>query len=67
MVRLLYRGRAYRGNRIINHYDAPLWKLPVFVKAGAIIPITHPHNNVTQNRSEIAQIRNLSWSKKYFC
>ncbi|MFK8287751.1 TIM-barrel domain-containing protein [Capnocytophaga canimorsus] len=43
-----FTGQAYRGNRIINHYDAPLWKLPVFVKAGAIIPITHPHNNVTQ-------------------
>ncbi len=41
-----YTGEKYEGGRVINNFDAPLWKLPVFVKAGAIIPMTNPNNNV---------------------
>lgn len=41
-----FTGETYEGGRIINNFDAPLWKLPVFVKAGAIIPTTMPNNNV---------------------
>ena len=43
-----FSGEHYKGGRIINSYDAPLWKQPVFVKAGAIVPLTHPHNNVAE-------------------
>ncbi|NLI36412.1 MAG: DUF5110 domain-containing protein [Bacteroidales bacterium] len=43
-----FTGEKYKGNRIINSFDAPLWKLPVFVKAGAIIPMANPNNNVSQ-------------------
>ena len=43
-----FSGEHYKGGRIINNYDAPLWKQPLFVKAGAIVPLTHPHNNVTE-------------------
>lgn len=43
-----FTGEKYTGNRILNYFEAPLWKLPVFVRAGAIIPITHPHNNVAE-------------------
>ena len=43
-----FTGEAYEGGRIINNFDAPLWKLPVFVKAGAIIPTTAPNNNLKQ-------------------
>jgi alpha-glucosidase (family GH31 glycosyl hydrolase) len=43
-----YSGEHYKGGRIINNYDAPLWKQPLFVKAGAIVPLTHPHNNVNE-------------------
>ncbi len=43
-----FSGEHYKGGRIINNYDAPLWKQPVFVKAGAIVPLTHPHNNVNE-------------------
>ena len=32
----------------INNFAAPLWKLPVFVKNGAIIPMTNPNNNVSE-------------------
>lgn len=35
----------YPGGRIINNVDAPVWKLPVFVKGGAIIPMATPTNH----------------------
>lgn len=43
-----FTGEIYEGNRIINNFDAPIWKLPVFVKNGAIIPLTNPNNNVSE-------------------
>lgn len=43
-----FTGEKYEGGRIINNFDTPLWKLPVFVKAGAIIPMTAPNNNVKE-------------------
>ncbi len=39
-------GYQFEGNQIINNFDSPLWKLPIFVKRGAIIPMTNPNNNV---------------------
>ena len=47
-----YTGESYEGGKIWNEIDAPLWKLPVFVKAGAIIPMTRPTNNVTEIPSD---------------
>lgn len=41
-----FTGDVYQGGCIINNFAAPLWKLPVFVKKGAIIPMVHPNNNV---------------------
>ena len=43
-----FTGDKYAGDRIINSFDAPLWKLPLFVRNGAIIPMTDPNNNVAQ-------------------
>lgn len=43
-----FSGEIYDGNKIINNINAPLWKLPVFVKLGAIIPLTNPNNNPSQ-------------------
>ncbi|MBE8713639.1 TIM-barrel domain-containing protein [Sphingobacterium hungaricum] len=43
-----FAAQSYEGNRVINNFDAPIWKLPVFVKAGSIIPITNPNNNVSE-------------------
>lgn len=43
-----FSGNTYFGDRIINNFDAPLWKLPVFVKAGAIIPLYEPNNNLKE-------------------
>ncbi len=41
-----FTGHIYEGGKIYNDIEMPLWKLPVYVKNGAIIPMTHPHNNV---------------------
>ena len=43
-----FSGEKYAGGRIINNFDSPLWKLPVFVKDGSIIPMTNPNNNVSE-------------------
>jgi alpha-glucosidase (family GH31 glycosyl hydrolase) len=43
-----FSGEKYTGNSILNTFDAPIWKLPVFVKAGAIIPLANPNNNVAE-------------------
>ena len=43
-----FSGKCYEGGRIINNFAAPLWKLPVFVKRGAILPAIHAHNNPNQ-------------------
>lgn len=43
-----FTGESYQGNRVINSFKSPLWKLPVFVKSGAIIPMTNPNNNVSE-------------------
>ncbi len=43
-----FSGETFEGNRIINNFDSPIWKLPVFVKSGAIIPMVNPNNNVSE-------------------
>lgn len=40
-----FSGQIYEGARIINNIESPIWKLPVFVKNGAIIPMSNPNNN----------------------
>ncbi|MNK05756.1 Alpha-xylosidase [compost metagenome] len=43
-----FTGEKYAGNTILNNFAAPLWKLPLFVKSGAIIPMTNANNNVME-------------------
>lgn len=45
-----FSGRAYEsdGTIVMNNFNTPLWKLPVFVKAGAIIPMVNANNNPSQ-------------------
>lgn len=38
-------GEQYRGGRVLNDFDAPVWKTPVFVRNGAIIPLYAENNN----------------------
>ena len=39
-----YTNAFIEGGCILNSYDAPLERIPYFIKAGAIIPVTAPHN-----------------------
>lgn len=48
-----FTGDLYEGGRVINCFDAPLWKLPLFVKQGAILPMTAAHNQVAQMAKDI--------------
>ncbi len=43
-----FTGDVYEGGRILNNFDAPIWKLPLLVKAGAIVPMYRPNNNIHQ-------------------
>ncbi|MFC3927819.1 discoidin domain-containing protein [Streptococcus caprae] len=43
-----YTGEKYEGGRVLNGFDAPLWKIPVFVKNGAIIPMANANNNPSE-------------------
>lgn len=48
-----FSGRPYESNGsiILNNFRTPLWKLPVFVRSGAIIPMANPSNNPTEIKS----------------
>ena len=39
-----FTGQQYRGGGVLNNFDAPMWKLPLFVKNGAIIPMANENN-----------------------
>ena len=43
-----FTGEAYQGGQVLNSFDAPLWKIPVFAREGAIIPMNNPNNNPSQ-------------------
>lgn len=40
-----FTGKQYLGGQVLNNFDAPLWKLPLFVQAGAIVPMYEENNN----------------------
>ena len=40
-----FTGEQYRGGKFIDNFDAPLWKLPLFVKNGAILPMFEENNS----------------------
>lgn len=40
-----FTGDVYDGGQMLNNFDAPIWKTPVFVRSGAIIPVNNPNNN----------------------
>ncbi|MCI5775914.1 MAG: DUF5110 domain-containing protein [Aerococcus sp.] len=44
----LFTGDIYEGGQVLNNFDAPIWKLPVFVRQGAIVPVNEPNNSVSE-------------------
>lgn len=59
-----FSGEKFDGNRILNSVESPIWKLPVFVKNGAIIPMTNPNNNVAEmdNSARIYEVYPYGYS-----
>ncbi|MFJ7724698.1 discoidin domain-containing protein [Neobacillus sp. NPDC097160] len=48
-----FTGEQYQGGSVLHNFSAPLWKTPVFVKAGAIIPMAPENNSINElNGSE---------------
>ncbi len=43
-----FTGDQYKGGVTVNNIKAPLWKLPLFIKNGAIIPMTVKNNSVME-------------------
>ena len=43
-----FTGEQYKGGSVLNNFDAPLWKTPVFVKDGAIIPMAPENNSINE-------------------
>lgn len=45
-----FSGRPYEsdGSVVLNNFRTPLWKLPVLVREGAIIPMANPSNNPSE-------------------
>ncbi|KAJ0171814.1 hypothetical protein K1T71_012577 [Dendrolimus kikuchii] len=41
----LLTGYKYQGGKIYNNFKTPIWKIPVFIKVGAILPMTKSNNN----------------------
>ena len=56
-------GEQYEGGQIINSFDSPIWKLPVFVKRGAIIPLVNPNNNVSEINKIFVFMKYILWVK----
>ena len=52
----VFDGKVYEGRRILNDFDAPLWKLPVFARLGAVIPMTEPHNTPSQCPNDLLKL-----------
>lgn len=48
-----FTGDTYDGNIILNSFEAPVWKLPVFVKSSSIIPLSNPTNNPSEINDEL--------------
>ncbi|WP_167605834.1 TIM-barrel domain-containing protein [Maribellus sediminis] len=61
-----FTGEVYEGGRIINNFDAPIWKLPVFVKRGAIIPMVNPNNNVNEINKQVRIFEIYPYGKSSF-
>lgn len=55
-----FTGQQYKGNSIINDFDAPLWKIPLFVKDGAIIPMTVENNSPVREGVTNENVKNLT-------
>ena len=52
----VFDGKVYEGGRILNDFVSPIWKLPVFVRLGAVIPVTEAHNTPDKARRDLLKL-----------
>lgn len=57
-------GDMYKGGQVLNQFAAPIYKLPVFVKYGAIIPM-YPENNNPEPITD-SNLKGLDRSQRIF-
>ncbi|BDR58867.1 TIM-barrel domain-containing protein [Xylocopilactobacillus apicola] len=48
-----FTGDEYEGHQVLNNFAAPLWKIPLFIKKGAILPVNNPNNNIAEIDQEL--------------
>ncbi|MBF0776735.1 hypothetical protein BVE84_04785 [Streptococcus azizii] len=51
-----FTGEIYEGGQMLNNFNAPIWKLPVFIRNGAIIPVTAANNNYKEIDHTLRQV-----------
>lgn len=61
-----FSGQTYEGGKVINNIECPIWKLPVFVKNGAIIPLANPNNNITEINENLRTYEIYPFGKSSF-
>ncbi len=61
-----WNGKVYPGSIWLNNYDAPLNKLPLFVKAGAIIPMYPQMNYDGERRADTLTLDIYPFKKSSF-
>jgi alpha-glucosidase (family GH31 glycosyl hydrolase) len=61
-----FTGNMYSGDCILNNFKTPIWKLPLFIKNGAIIPLANPNNNVTEIDKSLRIYEIFPAGKSYF-
>ncbi|MBR5578435.1 MAG: discoidin domain-containing protein [Lachnospiraceae bacterium] len=47
-----FTGKQYQGGQVINGFEAPIWKLPLFVRNGSIVPMWEENNSPTSINKE---------------
>ena len=62
----MFTGKTYEGGCVLNNYDAPIWKLPLFIKAGSILPVTYAHNNPNQIRKNVRSYELFPYGESEF-
>ncbi len=61
-----FTGDMLEGGMVYNEFDAPVWKLPIFVKNGAIIPLANPNNNVSEINPKLRIIEFYPYGRSSF-
>src|SRR5699024_11721235 len=62
-----FTGESYQGGQTFADLPAPLWKLPIFIKKGSILPFTkasnHP-NEITYDRRQRSEERRVGKERR---